>query len=114
MQVVVSTNLATRNSRFSPAPGTVPACPEILTISVAAWLIVLSLRLFDLNQEALGFGGVRVRIGHRGRQQIRRSARVSSGIFLNSAEALVNRQSNLVNLLAVNYHRLQPPRHKRF
>src|SRR5271155_1248333 len=101
MQVVVSTSFATRNSRFSPAPGTVPACPEILTISVAAWLMVRSLRLFHLYQEALGFRGVRIRIRHRRRQQICRRPRVSPRIFLDPAESLMNRQSNLVNLLAV-------------
>jgi hypothetical protein len=42
MHVVVSTNLQTRNSRLNSAPGTEPAWPEILTISVDAWLIVYS------------------------------------------------------------------------
>src|SRR5271156_6939594 len=99
MHVVVSTSLQTWNSRFSPAPGTVPACPEIRTISVAAWLIVRSLRLLDLHQEPLRFRGVRIRIGHCGRQQIGRRPRISSFVFVDSAESLMYRQADLVNLL---------------
>src|ERR1700722_2508531 len=108
MQVVVSTSLQTWNSRFTPAPATEPAWPEILTISVAAWLIVRSLGLFNLHEEPLGLRGVGVRVSNGGRQQICRSARIAIFILLNAAETLMNRQANLIDLLAVNDHRFQP------
>src|ERR1700689_2793023 len=111
MQVVVSTSLQTWNSRFTPAPATEPAWPEILTISVAAWLIVRSLGLFNLHEKPLGFRGVGVRVGDGGRQQICRRARVAVFIFLDAAETLINRQANLVGLLAVDHYRFHPSGH---
>src|SRR5260370_42251454 len=48
MQVVVSLSLQTCSARFTPSPGTGPACPEILTISSVAWLIYILYALFSL------------------------------------------------------------------
>src|ERR1700691_2901779 len=122
MQVVVSTSLQTSNSRFNPAPGTVPAWPEIRISSVEAWLIVVSFRLcsddslhpLDFHQEALGFRRVGIGIGDCGRQQVRRSPSISSFILVNTAESLVNRQPDLINLLAVDHHRLETASDKGF
>src|ERR1700678_2972295 len=120
MHVVVSTSLQTVNSRFNPSPATAPAWPEIRIISVEAWLIVVpcaalrcrSLCLLDFHEEALGFRGVSIRIGGCRRQQICRCPCISSLILVDATEALVNRQPDLIDLLAVDHHGFQPTRDK--
>src|SRR5580704_15135735 len=104
MQVVVSTSLQTCSARSTPAPGTGPACPEILTICKVAWLIKVALRFFQLDQKAFEFGGVRVWIDHGRTKTIGEGPRVPTGIFLNSAIALMNGKTDLINLLAINHH----------
>src|SRR5277367_3681037 len=113
MHVVVSTSLQTWNSRLTSTPGAAPTCPEILIISVEAWLIVRSLCLLDFHEEAFGFGSMRVGIGNSGRQQIGRRPGISSFVFVNPAEALMDGQTNLVDLFAVNHHGLQATRDER-
>src|SRR5258708_39494267 len=53
-------------------------------------------------------------IAHCRGQQIGRGARISSFIFDDPPETLVNRQADLIYLLAVDHHRLQPARDKGF
>src|SRR5689334_1251001 len=106
MQVVVSMSLQTCSARFTPSPATGPAWPEILTISSVAWLIVFALRLLELDQEALKLRGMRVRIVHRRRKPVDDCPRNFVFIFLNTAVALVNGNSDLIDFLSINHHRL--------
>src|SRR6185295_6148156 len=91
MQVVTSMYLQTSSSRWTPRPGTLPACPEIDLICrmpvaktplhhrgrgghggppCPPWLIAEPLRFLHLHQKPLELGRVGVGIDHRRRQQI--------------------------------------------
>src|SRR5688572_25359995 len=110
MQVVVSISLATPNPRFRPSPGTGPAWPEILTISRLAWLIVVPSCLRDFYEEALVLGRVGVGIEDGRRQPVDQRALVPAFILGNAAVALVDRDTDLVDLPAVDRHGLDAAR----
>src|SRR5215210_7014178 len=112
MQVVVSISLATAASRFRPAPGTGPGWAEILTISRLAWLIAPPLRLLDLDQEALELGRVGIGIENGRRQPVDQRPLVPPLVFGEAAVALVDRNADLVDLLAVDLHGLDAARHE--
>src|SRR6266849_9382680 len=112
MQVVVSTSLQTCSARSTPAPGTVPAWPEIFTICSVAWLIPLG--LFDLHKKALELRRECVWIYYRWREAVRDRPSVPGPVFLNSTVALVNRHANLEDSLAVNHHGLDTFRNECF
>src|SRR6266436_1833444 len=82
MQVVVSTSLQTCSARSTPAPGTVPAWPEIFTICSAAWLIPLC--LFDLHKKALELRRECVWIHYRWCEPVRDSPSIPGAVFLNA------------------------------
>src|SRR4029077_6837609 len=69
------------------------------------------LGLLHLNEETLEFRRKGVGIDHCRRKQIRRRPRISSFVLSDAAEALMNRQTDLVDLLAVDHHRLDPAGH---
>src|SRR6266516_4482544 len=104
MQVVVSTSLQTCSARSTPAPGTVPAWPEIFTICSAAWLIPLC--LFDLYKKALELRRESVWIHYSWAKSIGNGSRVPRFVFLNTAIALMNRYTDLEYPLAIDHHRL--------
>src|SRR6266436_2891117 len=104
MQVVVSTSLQTCSARSTPAPGTVPAWPEIFTICSDAWLIPLC--FFDLHKKALELRRECVWIYHSWAKSIGNGSRVPRFVFLNAAVALMNRHANLEYPLAIDHHRL--------
>src|SRR5436305_7556809 len=106
MQVVVSISLATSGSRFTPAPGTGPAWAEILRISRLAWLMASPSSLLELHQEALELGCVGVGIENGGRQPVDQRPLVPPFVLGDAAVTLMNRNSDLVDLLAVDRHRL--------
>src|SRR5581483_3502711 len=80
-------------------------------ISSVAWLM-LALRFLDFDEEPLELGGIGIGIDDGGRQQIRRSMRVLSFVFGDPAIALVDRNTDLVNLLAIDHHWFDPARDK--
>src|SRR5947199_7517657 len=106
MQVVVSISLATSNSRLRPTPGTGPGWAEIRRISRLAWLVAVISGLLDFHQEALELGRVGVGIENGGRQPVDQGFRVPLLVLLDAAEALMDRDADLVDLLAVDHHRL--------
>ncbi len=65
-----------------------------------------SLDLFDLHKKALELGRESVRINHRRREAIGDGPSVPRAVFLNSAIALVNGQTNLEDSLTVDRHGL--------
>src|SRR5215470_6946438 len=105
MHVVVSTNLQTVNSRWVPSPGIVPECADIFWMRSVAWLMAALLRFLDLHQESLEFRCVGVRISDCRGEEIRQCAGVPAFVFLDSPVALMNRQTDLMDLLAVDHHR---------
>src|SRR6266436_356772 len=104
MQVVVSTSLQTCSARSTPAPGTVPAWPEIFTIWSDAWFIPLC--LFDLHKKALELRRECVWIYHSWAKSIGNGSRVPRFVFLNTAIALMNRYTDLEDSLAIDHHGL--------
>src|SRR5213592_709344 len=72
------------------------------------------LRLLELHQEALVFRCVRVGVDHSRRQEVDAVARRGSLVFGDAAVAPMNRDADLVSLLAVDQHRLGALRHHRF
>src|SRR6185312_2232005 len=108
MQVVVSISLATSRSRFKPEPGTVPAWPEIRRTSrlVWVWLMAFPLGLLELDQEALELGRVGVGIEDGRRQPVEQRLVVPPFVLGDTAETLMDRNADLVHLLAVDHHRL--------
>src|SRR5215469_4074145 len=86
------------------APGTGPGCPEILLICAIASLTAL--HLFHFHEEPLELGGMRIWIDNRRCEPIGDCPRVLARVLLNSAESLVDRQSDLVHPFAVDRHRL--------
>src|ERR1700736_1538643 len=73
-------------------------------ISSGPLLISPSSRLLQLHQESLKFRRVGIGIGNCRRKQVCYAARHSARIFLNAAEALMNRDSDLVDFLTVDSH----------
>src|SRR5215210_5659566 len=112
MQVVVSTSFATSSSRLKPAPGTVPGWAEILMISRLAWLMMVTSCLFDLHQEALELGRVGIGIENGRRQPVDQRPLVPAFVLGDAAVALVDRNADLVDLLAINQHGLDAARHE--
>src|SRR5215204_3734240 len=112
MQVVVSTSLATASSRFRPAPGTGPGWAEILMISRLAWLMMVTSCLLDLHQETLEFGRVGIGIVNGRRQPVDQRPLVPAFVLGDAAVALVDRNADLVDLLAVDHHGLDAARHE--
>src|SRR5215217_256140 len=113
MQVVVSISLATSRSRFKPTPGTVPGWAEILMISRLAWLMMVTSCLLDFHQEALELGRVGVGIENGRRQTVDQRPLVPAFVLGDAAVALVDRDADLVELLAVDHHGLDAARHER-
>src|SRR5438270_1451221 len=87
-----------RSGGFPNLPGSyvVPLCP------------------FDLYQEALELGRVGIRVDDRRAQAVHERPGVLACVFLNAAEALMDRNADLVDLLAVDGHRLDAARHESF
>src|ERR1051326_8752848 len=112
MHVVVSISLATRSPRCVPAPGTVPACPEMACTLKVDLLIGGASYLLHLHQKPLELRCERVRINRRRRQHIRRSQRGLAFILGDSAIAPVNRNADLLGLLPVDAHRYDAHRRK--
>src|SRR5215475_12857563 len=104
MHVVVSTSLQTSYSRLRPTPGTLPACPEILTISVPAWLMPC-LRFLDFHQKCLAFLGMCVGVCGGVCQEIRGCPRIFSRVLCNSPEPLMYGEANLIDLLSIDGQR---------
>src|SRR5438093_705599 len=79
MHVVTSMYLQTSSSRCTPRPGMPPECPEmalIWSVPVAMDRVTLSgAKLFQLHEESLELGRVRVRIDDCRRQQVHRIER---------------------------------------
>src|ERR1041384_1589533 len=74
-----------------------------LCVSVPPCQSVASYSL-DLHQEPFEFRRVRIRVDDRWREEIRRSQRGASGIFGDAAIAPVDRNADLVRLLAIDHH----------
>src|SRR5437868_14978494 len=112
MHVVTSMYLQTSTARCVPRPGTVPGWAEICWICrMRSSLILVRLPSspFDLHEEAFELRRVGVRVNRRGRELVRRVERRLAFVLLDAAVAPVNRDANLVGLLAVNHHRLDAP-----
>src|ERR1700726_840925 len=77
-------------------------------------LMTSSSGLLQFYQESLEFRGVCVGIRDGRRKQVHDAARYPARIFLNSAEALMNRDSNLIDLLTVDGHGPDASRDHRF
>src|SRR5437764_7064468 len=109
MQVVTSMYLQTSTARWVSRPGTVPGWPEICWIcSTRSSLILVHLPSgpLDLNEEAFELRRVGVRIDCGGRQLIGRIERRSPRVLRDAAIAPMDRDADLISLLAVNQHRL--------
>ena len=78
------------------------------------WSVAIGSRFLQLHQESLELGGVSVGIGHCGREQVRDAARNPAGVLLNAAEALMNRDADLIDFFAVDRHGPDAARHHRF
>src|ERR1043166_2967846 len=112
MQVVTSMYLQTSTSRCVPRPGTVPGWAEICWI--CRTLSSLTSRpfpssLLDLHEEALELRRVGVRVNRRRLKLVRGVERRLALVLLDAAVAPVNRDADLVSLLAVNHHRPDAP-----
>src|SRR5271168_2301811 len=64
------------------------------------------LGFLQLHHKALEFRGVRVGVDYRGREAVKQRSRIAVFVLLNATITLVNRDTNLVDLFAVNRHRL--------
>src|ERR1700722_7744210 len=73
----------------------------------------ISSRFLQLDQKALELGSECVGIHNRRRKPVQDRPRVLVFVFLNAAVALMNRNADLVDLLAVNRHRLDAFGHER-
>src|SRR5271166_3844287 len=73
-----------------------------------------SSRFFQLHQKALEFRRVRVGISYRRREPVGNRSGVPIFVFLDAAISLMNRKSDLINLLAINRHGLDPLGDERF
>ena len=69
--------------------------------------------LLHFDQESLELGRVRVGIDDRRRKQLAGCQRGLAFVFGDAAIAPVNRDADLVGLLAVDHHRLDAARHHR-
>src|SRR5438105_13117165 len=109
MQVVTSMYLQTSTARWVSWPGTVPGWPEICWICrMRSSLILVHLPSgpLDLDEEAFEFRRVGVRIDCGGRQLIGRIERGLARVLRDAAIAPMDRDADLISLLAVNQHRL--------
>src|SRR5216684_1222505 len=113
MHVVVSMSLQAVNPRWASSPGTLPACPDIFWMRSVAWLIEF-LRFLQLHEKALEFRCVSVGIKYRRRQQIHQRPRVLAFVLGDAPITLMNGNADLVDLLSVDHHRLEPLRDHRF
>src|SRR5213075_2244665 len=105
MQVVTSMYLQTSSWRWTPAPGTLPECAEMALI----WRVPVGmgcLNLFQLHEEALELGRIRVRIVDGRCEPIRDRPGVSALVFGDAAIPLMDRQADLIRALAIDHHRL--------
>src|SRR5690348_6154385 len=99
MQVVVSMYFATVSFVRSPVfVRHIDA--EVRLISSACSLIVASLRFLELDEECLVLRRPGVRIARRGRQEIRERPFVA----FRGGVAPVNREADMLELLAVDLH----------
>src|SRR5262245_28008262 len=138
MQVVVSISLATVCWRCVPCPGIGPAWAEMRwTRSVARLIAGLPLTqrhrdteaseflcgsasrcqrscFLHLNEESFEFRRVCVRVDYSGRELIDWGEGGAAGILGDSAEAPVDGDADLVDLFAVDQHRLDAARHHGF
>src|ERR1700674_259014 len=71
-----------------------------------AWLMSALLRFLDLHQKALEFRCIRVWIKDRRRKEIRQRPRVLAFVLDDSPVALMDGETDLVDLFAVDHHRL--------
>src|ERR1700757_1634031 len=71
-----------------------------------AWLMALLLRFLEFYKEALEFRRVSVRIKHGWGQQVCKRSRVLAFVLFDSAIALMNLEADLVDLFAIDHHRL--------
>src|SRR5207249_3223566 len=106
MQVVTSMYLQTSSSRCTPRPGTPSGCAEMALIWSMPVGMMRLLSLLELHQEALELGRVRVGVDHGRRQQVHAVERRHACIFRDAAISPVDRDADLVRLLAVDQHRL--------
>src|SRR5260221_13933318 len=104
MQVGTSMILLTSLSRDASCAGTIPACPEMALISSVPLLMAPPSSLLEFEQESLEFRCVGVRIGNRRRKHVRDRARHFPGVLLNAAIALMDGQSDLIDLLPIDRH----------
>src|SRR5258706_4626107 len=114
MQVVTSTSFAISSPRTAPRPGTVPGWPEIDLISSVLSIAILAaslLSLLDLHEEPFVLGCVGVWIHSSRRKQVHGIERGLAFVFGDAAIAPVNRNADLLCLLAVDHHRLNSTRH---
>src|SRR6186997_2912235 len=81
-------------------------------ISRLAWLMLVPSCLLDFYQEALELGGVGIGIENRRRQPVDQRALVPALVLGDAAVALVDRNADLVDLLAVDLHGLDAARHE--
>src|SRR5207237_10074019 len=108
MQVVTSMYLQTSTARCVSRPGTVPGWPEICWIcSTRSSLILVHLPSspLDLHEEAFEFRRVSVRVNRCGRQLVRGIERGLACVLRDAAIAPVDRDADLIGLLAVNQPR---------
>src|SRR5215472_10023755 len=116
MHVVTSISLQTPppSSRLAFSPGAGPECPEIALTSSVPVAMPLSSGLLNLHQKSFEFRCERIGVDCGGREKIGKSPRRFALVFRDATVAPMNGDADLVSLLAVDHHRLDPPGDERF
>src|SRR5512143_1761778 len=99
MHVVTSMYLQTSSSRWTPAPGVVPECPEICLICSVP---VGTSGPLDLDEKSLELRGIGVGVDDRRRQQVGGGERRPASVLGDPAVAPVDRDPDLIGLLSVD------------